>query len=33
LTQLEELRVADTHVSDSGLRRLQQALPNCRISR
>ncbi|MHB8974071.1 MAG: leucine-rich repeat domain-containing protein [Pirellulaceae bacterium] len=33
LSQLEELDLTNTQVSDSGVSSLQQALPNCRISR
>ena len=33
LAQLRELNLGDTQVSDSGVSRLQQALPHCRIYR
>ena len=33
LTRLKELILQGTQVSDNGVRELQQALPNCRISR
>jgi hypothetical protein len=33
LTQLRELYVEDTKVSDAGVRDLQKALPKCNIHR
>ena len=33
LTRLKRLFIADTHVTDEGVRRLQEALPKCQIKR
>ena len=33
LTQLRELSLVHTHVTDKGVKKLQQALPKCRITR
>ena len=33
LTELEELKLYGTKVTDAGVKQLQQALPNCDISR
>ena len=33
LTQLQELYLVDTKVTDEGVKKLQQALPNCKIRR
>ena len=33
LRQLQELAIANSPVTDEGLKKLQQALPNCRIER
>jgi len=33
LTDLEELNLAGTRVTSAGFKKLQQALPNCKISR
>jgi hypothetical protein len=33
LTQLGELLLGDTKVTDQGVEKLQQALPNCKIER
>ena len=32
LTQLRSLDLTDTHVTDEGIAKLQQALPNCKIT-
>jgi len=33
LTQLRTLDLSDTKVTDQGVKKLQQALPNCKIER
>jgi len=33
LTKLGWLDLADTKVTDAGVKKLQQALPNCKITR
>jgi hypothetical protein len=33
LTRLQELDLHGTHVTDEGIAKLQEALPNCQITR
>ncbi len=33
LSQLKELHLKKTHVTNEGVKKLQQALPNCKIER
>jgi hypothetical protein len=33
LTQLRALHLTSTNVTDEGVKKLQQALPNCKITR